>query len=124
MKPIPPYKAGVFNIADQSRVGHFWTNQVPRRGEQLHFFGRNGHDERKGDGYHMWFLWTVEQVVWGMAEAGSRGCMDLARQTDAPPDGYGICQAVELFVYPTQGPHFIDTPAWAKAAAPNYHGSR
>jgi hypothetical protein len=121
MKPMRPFRIDVFNIADQTTVGQYYAAQVPQVGELVKFFGRNSNREREGDAFHGWFLWKVDQVVWNVASAGSRTAMDLAREIDAPPDDSGFCEWVEVLVYPAQGPHFTDTPTWAKVAAPVYH---
>lgn len=119
MKPLRPFAISLFNQAAQTRIGSYYANQVPAVGDQIHFFGH----KIEGDPFSMWFLWRVDQVVWQVPSAGSRNAFDWAREADMAFDGSGICGHVELLVWPTKGPHFNETPEWAKACAPpGYHG--
>lgn len=110
MDTLPPYRISVYNQAAQREVGSYHSNQVPRKGEQISFYGHRV----PGDPFDLWSQWKVAEVVWLVSQAGSRNALGLIRTHNS--DGEGACLAVELHVWPTPGPHFVDTPKWARAA--------
>jgi hypothetical protein len=123
VKPLPPYRIDLFNIADQTSFGTYWSNQVPQRGDLVTYFGSYSpsNPERQGDAYHSWCAWKVDQIMWHVASPGSRTAFDLAQHAGSSFDGNGYCNWVELHVMPAQGLHYDDTPPWAKMSAPIYH---
>ena len=112
MKPLPPYRVSVYNRAAQQSVGDFYTNQVPRCGELISFYGGYTRPE---DPYHLWGTWRVDEVFWQMAHVGSVQWAQIAREVNIH-DAAAFCTDVEIHVWPAEGPHFYKTPKWAKAA--------
>ena len=112
VKPLPPYRVSVYNRAAQQSVGDFYTNQIPQRGELISFYGGYTRPE---DAYHRWGTWRVDEVLWEMAHVGSVRWTEIARETGIY-DSAAFCTAVEVHVWPAEGPHFYKTPKWAKAA--------
>jgi hypothetical protein len=116
MDILPPYEISVYNRAAQRQIGTYYSNQVPREGEHLSFYG----DRFPGDPFELWGHWKIDQVVWTVSMAGSRNALDLMRTHHS--SGQAVCLAVELHVWPAEGPYFSDTPKWAKAATePGHH---
>lgn len=109
MKPLRPYKIDVFNIAGQSSVGSFYSNQVPQAGELVSFYNGN---LSEGDPFQGWSTWKVETVMWQLAHAGSVNGMSLARESEGDVLG-SYCTEIELLVWPADGPHFWKRPKWA-----------
>ena len=108
MKPLRPYKIDVFNMAGQSGIGSFYSNQVPQAGELVSFYG----DSFEGDPFRGWGLWRVETVMWQIAHRGSMTGLELAREAEAFV-GESYCTEIGLLVWPANGPHFWKRPKWA-----------
>jgi hypothetical protein len=111
VKPLRPFKISVYNRAAQQRIGEYVANEVPRKGDLLSFYGN---ETRPGDAYHLFGTWQVDVVMWEVAHAASVSALEIARESD----GYladSFCVSAEIHVWPAQGPHWYETPKWAKA---------
>ena len=115
MDTLPPYKITVYNRAAQREVGGYRSNQVPREGDLISFYG----PRMPGDPFDLWGYWKVDEVVWLTSQAGSQNAIGLMRTHHS--DGEAACLTVELHVWPAEGPHFADVPEWVRAAAPGHH---
>lgn len=111
MKPLHPYRVTVYNRAAQQNIGEFYANQVPQRGDLLAYHGDR---TQPGDAYHGWPMWQVDAVMWEIAHPGSVTAREIARESDGYP-GSAFCVSAEIHVWPAQGPHWYETPEWAKA---------
>lgn len=114
MKSIRPYKVFVYNRITGYLFAQFYTNQVPAKGDQVTIFG----DRRdENDPFHLWGHWIVSAVVWAVASSASTTAREVARQCEGDVTG-AYCEAVELHVWPAEGPHWAKTPKFAKVLSP------
>lgn len=118
MKPLRPYRISVYNLAAHRTLGAFYSNQVPSPGDLVTFFGFR----EEGDPFSGWCMWKVDRIAWHTSQSGSMTARRLSAESEVSEDHVAFCTSVEMLVWPSQGPHYVDTPAWAKAAsAPGYH---
>lgn len=115
MKPIRPYYVTVYNRITDYAFAQFYTNQVPSKGEQISVFA-NYRDEN--DPFHLWGRWVVDQVTWTVASSASPTAFEVARQCEGDMTA-SYCQEVELYVWPAEGPHWTETPRFAKVLSPD-----
>lgn len=120
MKPMRPFRISMFNIADQTHFGEFYAAQVPSVGELVGFYGDYSESTREGDAFRMCSTWKVDQVVWNVSHRASQDAFRIAKEIDGDMSA-AYCEWVDVLVYPAVGPHFPNTPKWAKVAAPVYH---
>jgi len=115
VKPIRPYKIDVYNRITGAWFAQFYSNQVPQRGDQLSTFARVRNEQ---DPFDLWGRWVVDQVVWNVAQATSVTGFEVARECEGDM-GAAYCEWVEVHVWPTEGPHWTETPRFAKVLSPD-----
>lgn len=110
MNPLRPFRISVYNAVAQMEIGDYVANQIPAKGDLISFFPIRLPDD---DPFRLWCMWRVESVMWTVASPGSITAGQHARETGLH-DAVGYCADVEVHVWPASGPHFYQTPAWAK----------
>lgn len=116
MDTLPPYKINVYNRATEISIGHYRSNQVPREGDTITFPGHH----IEGDPFEHWSVWKIDRVIWTVAALGSSHAAQIARSHRG--HGEAVCTDVDLHVWPTNCPCYVNPPKWAKALAPpGYH---
>lgn len=114
MKPIAPYRVTVYNKITGRPFADFYTNQVPAKGDHVTIFM----DHREEDNpFDLWGHWLVDTVVWTIAHRASQAGFEIARQCEGDMAA-AYCQAVEIHVWPAEGPHWTGTPKFVKALVP------
>jgi hypothetical protein len=115
MTPIHPFKVIVYNRITGTHFAEYRANQVPAKGDQISVFATSRNEE---DPFDLWGLWVVDQVVWRVASPGSVAALAIARESG----GYltdAACDTAEVHVWPAQGPHWAETPRFAKVLDPD-----
>lgn len=114
MNPIRPYRINVYNRITGDRFAQFYSNQVPAKGEMLSVFADHRDPENPFD---MWGYWVVDTVEWSVSAPGSQSAMEVARQAGGDMAA-AYCDWAEVHVWPAQGPHWAETPRFAKVLSP------
>ena len=111
MKSIRPYNVTVYNRITGEPFARFYTNQVPMKGDHVTIFPEYNNEE---DPFHRWGHWIVDAVIWCISHPASVTAFEVAKECEGNMAG-AYCEAVELHVWPAEGPHWTKTPQFARA---------
>jgi len=114
VRPIRPYKVTVYNRATDRPFADFYTNQIPNKGDHITIFSDF---KDKNDPFLHWGHWVVDSVVWCIAARASVTAFEVVRECDGDMSA-AYCEAVDLHVWPAEGPHWTKTPKFSKVLSP------
>ena len=115
MTPIRPYKISVYNRITGDQFAEYLSNQVPGRGDQITVFATHKNPDNP---FHLWGHWVVDAVVWCVSSPASVNAFEIAKQTGGDMAA-AYCAHVEVHVWPAEGPHWVETPRFAKVLSPD-----
>lgn len=116
MKPLRPYRISVINRITGGTFAEFYSNQVPRKGDQVNIYPSH---KDENDPFHLWGLWVVDQVVWAISHPASINAFAIAREAEGDMAA-GYCDWVEVHVWPAEGPHWSGRPKFVQVLLPDY----
>lgn len=91
-------------------LGKLISEHVPRAGDLLDYH------PPEWTGFKGQATWLVDAVRWQVAMPGSQWVLERIRSGQiTDPSGTGhVTDDLDLFVWPVQGPHWPETPRWAR----------